>query len=500
MSHRTPVLVAVGLVLLLLGWVAATAPFGAPDEASHYLRALNIAQGHLLGPKIRYPNVPGTPAQEAFVNHDTRGVVVPARLSPPDVLCVNGRPDASGSCQEATPTGDYYPPPYVLPALALKVSHDAGTALWLSRLLSALPCAVFVVLAIALLWDGTAWSLIGLLAAVTPMVLFVGSIINPSGLDTYAALATAAAAIRLARTPRAVPGWVWIALTISGAVTALSFQAGPVFLVAAVALGAGLLGRSGLDELRVGHRSGLVGSAVALLAALVLWLVYSRVSGASHSHFGVHPFLHSLRTGVEQLGAVLRDAIGNFGSLTVHLPLVACLIWWLFVLALLGAAVWLGDRRERIVSGIGALAVLAFPVLAFAWIYRYSGFGMQGRQVLPMLILIPLAAGEVLRRSVDRRVFRRSGLSAPGIGLVAFFQIYAWWYAAGHVAGNPSRVLFFNHARWSPPLGWGPWVAVACLGALALLASALLDAASSANGVRSARDRPTLDMEVGAPS
>ena len=464
-----------GLTLLLAAWVIATQPFGAPDEASHYLRALNISQGHLLGPKIPYPNVPLTPVAQAFVNHDTRAVMVPAPLSPPDVSCVNGKRDLGGSCVEATPTGDYFPPAYVLPALALKASSDATTGLWVSRFLSAAVCLAFIVLAVALLWDETGWSLLGLLAAITPMVLFVSSILNPSGLDTAASIAFAAAGLRIARTPERAPAWVWAALAISGAFTILSFQAGPGFALADLAVGVALLGGSGVRALRRSHPRPLAISGGVLAISLIAWFVYSRVSGASHSHFGFTPIRHSLRVGLDQLPAVLRDAVGNFGSLTIGLPSAARWIWWLLVLALVGGALWLGSRRERVLMAVVTVLALAFPVLSYAWVYRYSGFGMQGRQVLPVLILIPLLAGELVCRHRERLASVRSRrLLVAAIAGIALFQVYAWWYDAADTAGAHGALRFYAHARWNPPLGWLPWIAVVILGGVALLRSAWL--------------------------
>ena len=472
------VLLGIGLTLLLAAWVVGTPPFGAPDEASHYLRALNIAQGHLLGRKISYPNVTITPTAQAFVNHDTRAVHVPARLSPPDVLCVEGRPDVRGSCAEASPTGDYYPPAYLLPAVALKIASTANRALWASRFLSAALCLAFILLASALLWGGSLISLIGLLAALTPMVLFVSSILNPSGLETAASIALAAAALRIGREPARARGWVWAALMLCGVVTALSFQAGPAFLIFDLLVAAAVLGGAGLREL---NRRPLVVTALVLGAALVVWFAYARYSGASHSHFGITPIRASLHAGVLQLGHVLRDAVGSFGSLTIRLPLAAQAIWWGIVLALAAGALCVGTRGERLAMGFVLVLALAFPVLAYAWVYRYSGFGMQGRQVLPVLVLIPLAAGEQLHR-------HRTRLNAPraraalraAVGLIAVFQAYAWWYDAHHAAGAPSRLLFWTHASWSPPLGWVPWAIAAALGALSLLAvaarSAIVDA------------------------
>ena len=42
-------LLVLGLALLMAAWIVATQPFGAPDEPSHYQRALSIVNGKILG-------------------------------------------------------------------------------------------------------------------------------------------------------------------------------------------------------------------------------------------------------------------------------------------------------------------------------------------------------------------------------------------------------------------------------------------------------------------
>ena len=217
-----------GLALLLAAWVVATQPWQAPDEASHYQRAMSIANGRILGPKLDYTTAPGTPTQLRFIDHDTRGVLMPARLSPPNVVCMNGKPDVTGSCLEEDPNGNFPPLVYFLPAAALSVSHDASTAIWLARVvIGASLASPFCCSALALLWDGTGWSILGLFAAITPMVLFTSSIMNSSGPQIASCVAFTAAILRITRSPRLTPRWVWVAFVVAGAVTIL---AGPIGL------------------------------------------------------------------------------------------------------------------------------------------------------------------------------------------------------------------------------------------------------------------------------
>ena len=77
----------------MIAWVAATPPFGAPDEPSHYNRALGLAHGTILGPKVDYELVPGLlPDQLRFIDHDTRAVNVLAAMVPPGILCIGTGP------------------------------------------------------------------------------------------------------------------------------------------------------------------------------------------------------------------------------------------------------------------------------------------------------------------------------------------------------------------------------------------------------------------------
>jgi Predicted membrane protein (DUF2142) len=213
------------------------------------------------------------------------------------------------------------------------------------------------------------------------------------------------------------------------------------------------------------------------VGAVALWVVYGRISGVAHGHFSVSPFPLSLRGATHHLPQVLRDAIGHFGAMTIQLPEAAIWVWWILVLVLVAVGLLLGGRRERVALGAVVIGVLAFPVLAQAWIYRFSGFGLQGRQVLPILVLIPLVAGELAGRHMAGRSPARPRWPLGGaLALIAVLQAYAWWYNARNVAGAPDTVRFYAHALWSPPLGWVPLIVMVALGTISLLGFAVREA------------------------
>lgn len=122
-------------------------------------------------------------------------------------------------------------------------------------------------------------------------------------------------------------------------------------------------------------------------------------------------------------------------------------------------------------------AVVA-PVAFYALFTRPTGFGLQGRQLLPALVLVPLLAGEMVYRSATVNAPRaRVGVLQRSVPmLVAIVQIGAWWVNARRFAvGDHGPFWFFAHPAWSPPAGWTPWLtavilAVACLSIVALSA------------------------------
>jgi hypothetical protein len=122
---------------------------------------------------------------------------------------------------ETTPVGNYQPLPYCLPGLFTHLGSSPFEADWLGRCAAGITCWCFLVLAVALLWNGSPLSLVGLLVASSPMALFVAASLTPSGLEIAAGVAFAASLCRVWRDD-AVRGPVWLVLGAAGATLALS--------------------------------------------------------------------------------------------------------------------------------------------------------------------------------------------------------------------------------------------------------------------------------------
>ena len=271
-----PLLLSAGYALLLAAWIFGNPPFAAPDEAGHYLRAIGIGNGQPIGEPSDYRDPGRSPKQLAFSRQTAREVSVPAGLAPDYFGCNAFLPELSAGCQRDVPTpparvlrathvGAYLPLPYLLPAAAIRAG-DGPAADRLGRLASAALVLALLVATIFALWarDQGALSLLGLVAAVTPMVVF------------WARWSTAAAwrSSRGIPSPRPScasppggrrPDGVWLLLGVSGCLLALSRPLGPAWIVLIVVLiialegwgwrnGVFAAGRTGSDVRRRGAR------------------------------------------------------------------------------------------------------------------------------------------------------------------------------------------------------------------------------------------------------
>lgn len=505
-----PTLLCAAYGLLLLSWAMSNAPFAGADETSHYVRAIAVGDGQLVGPLDPYTTAdfPNSPTTLGWLNDATRAVTVPGdKLSRTatcnafhvlvSAACLDDPAAITGTTVVQNPVGNYQPLPYVLPGLAIDRTDGPFTADRLGRLVSALSCWVFLCLAVRLAWNREAPSLVGIALAVTPMVLFTASIINPSGLEIATGLAFAAAVLRLRQHERP-PAWVWAATAVSGFTLSLSRSPGPVWVVVDLVVLTLLLS---WRETGRRLRAQPVAATITLLV-LVLGIVLNRIwEGLYGSRLRltlaeVRALGRPSRT---LLDTLFRQQVGNFGWTETPMSPTLVFAWFALVLLLVVLALVLGTWRERIVlvlTTVGAVAVtIGLQVVFLAG----TGFGAQGRHVLPVTVMVPLLAGHILAEHRTRipahprpRPQILGGSSAAVVGLlvavlVAVVQVGGWYTnSRRNAVGAAGPRWFFSHPEWQPPLGWYPWLAITVVaGALTVIALCL------PGGLLPARPGPT---------
>lgn len=481
---------AVGYGLLLLSWAMSNSPGSSPDEPAHLTKALGVATGQWSGQEADYPVTPefGAP-QLPWINSVTRSFQVPRGATFGTIATCNAfRPEEPSTCidralarraggamsAEKTHVGSYQPAPYLPIGLAARAAGASGHAAVVGgRLVVVGVSFVLIALAGASLWSDAwrRWSMVGLTVAVTPMVVFLGASLSPSGMEIAGGLAMSAGVIAIARTaePRRL---AWAALGSGGAVMALSRSTGPVWAAALLVLFVALSGlRGSVIRLRSGGRAAVASMASIALAgaATLVWDLAFMPAPPSSPQPG------RILEAVAHLPELLRQSIGVFGWLDTAMPALAYTAWRVMLIALVGLALLVGTRRERFVLLGTALGVLIATIaLALVAVFP-TGFGTQARYTLPLAVAVPLVAGEI----VARRRHRLGGLLPARLPLVfagtAAVVHFVGWYANGrrHGVGTDGPMWFIGRGEWSPPIGWALWAAIAACGAALLIASAL---------------------------
>ncbi len=492
-----PIVFGLAYALLFAGWVGGDPPFAAPDEWSHYLRTLGVADGELIGAPYTYELGPTASDHDrrtyAWINDAARLVRVPPGLFIPGFDCNAGRPAQSAACLyrltpipeatiQATPVGNYQPLPYLLPALVITRARDPYGADWLGRAVGALACWLCLAVALRLLWNGRAVSLVGTLLALSPMVIFIGAALTPSGLEIMSGFLFAAALLRLWREEHAGVGY-WLVAGVAGALLALSRSTGPLYVAIDLLVFAALIGPRGLwGRVRARWPGPAEGGAI-IAVGVVLSRLWERAYG-SHLRLDPANIPAQLGPAARRVATIVLENVGVFGSLDTVLPDNVRVVWVAALGAIIALALLAGTWWERLVLAATALGNLAV-IFAFSVILVVgTTFDVQGRHILPLAVLVPLLAGEILARRADRFPARLAGLPlrragdwafaalASGVGL---FQLFAWyWNARRQGVGLLGKLRFFDRAEWYPPGGWQLWAVLIVLGAALLALPALL--------------------------
>ena len=259
------------------------------------VHALAVGQGQITGRPGPSPNRPvGMPATVRFWDQTTRYFSVDARRSPDGTYscvartldqpanCTDGAkcqryvppgvkrcPDPGGSVPgnrvNSTYTGTYEPTLYAIPGLAARLATDDVGAMRLARLGAVIFGTACVMVAAALLWDRRArgLSFVGLIVALTPMVLYMNGVLNPNGGEMVLTACFFAAVLRVLRGNERASRWTWAALGVSGGLLAVSRPITWLWIAVAAAIALALGARRALAVLRArrparlgGHRSG----------------------------------------------------------------------------------------------------------------------------------------------------------------------------------------------------------------------------------------------------
>jgi len=477
-ARRGATLFVLPYLLLGVAWLGSNPVAAAPDEDAHLVKALGVARLDIGDPYAG----PVNPSELGAVRNasTSRVVTISAQLSPAGYTCFQFLPEVTADCQPghpaangevlATTTIGAYPPFAYLPlGLAARAASSPEQALTQGRVVVLAETAVLLWLAS---WHLVRWlgrrALVGVALALTPVAVFCTAILNTSGLEIFGAIGVAAVVTVVARRPESMAHrGTQVVMLVSGSALILSRQLGMVTMAALVAL---LLGVGGWPDLWQGLRRGsrLLVSSVVLLGAEAIAVTAWEVRFDHPALLGPWVSRPSLVAFVHQLPQLTQEGIGRFGWLETRMPSWSAYSWAVAITALVVTALLVGRRRDRIVLGVMLLAAPLLAYLTYSRVFYPVGAGLQGRHLLPFLSFVPVYAGIVLTERLTSRSLGRL-VTAAAVALPAL-QLYGLYlngkrYAVGLTSGP---LWFLPDARWSPPLGWYPWLLLGLLACVAM--------------------------------
>lgn len=466
------------LFVIAVAWVVASPLSSGPDESGHVAKAAGVVRGQFAGAPtstsgittFRVPADVGDVggAMTCFAGNPNRWA---ACAPSPDGFTTAPRVVTSG-------VGSYDPLYYAVvgwPSLVVHGAHSFFAMRAMSALLSTFLLAI--VFWVAARSDRARWLVVGAAVAMTPMVLYLGSVVNASGLEVSGTAAVTALGWSLlhGRERPAVAEAVLLAVAV--VLTASARTTSPLFVVVALVALCCTVPFARLRQV-AGTRAVWTAAAVAavLVVPALVWTLAVAVPG------GYIPSSDPARPGVRDavwhslwsLGDHGRGMIGVFGWQDSRLPEPVFTGWT----AGIGAAVVLGlttIRRAWVPVLLLSVSVLLLPAVFQATSAHRFGYIWQGRYGLPALVALVLVAVALGGRTALRRTspvpLTAVLWTAWGVAQVTAFLTVYHRYSVG--VGGPWDVMW-RGAGWQAPHGLAPWLILVVVGSVGLGAVAVL--------------------------
>jgi hypothetical protein len=338
---------------------------------------------------------------------------------------------------------------------------DGPTGMYGMRLVSAALGSAMLASAVvtAFQWSRRRrYPLAAVLAAATPMVLFLNGAVNPNSLEAASAILLWTAVLSLLTDPR--PELVPRLLTRAGLATiALESvrQLGPAWALVIVVCAA-LAGQTGALREVLRRPAVWLWTAVVGVVGLgsIAWTAKFNVlgTGGTAATFPNLTFAVAAKHTLGESVDYLRQMVGYFGWLDVRTPYHLSELWFVPVLALIGAATAAGKRRDVAALVLLAGSVIAIPVLAQGRQAQSLGYIWQGRYLLAVATGLPLLAAAILAKREPRRERLNSAVTRLPVAVTASTLVLGFlmfYTTLRRYAVGTHGPLFLVHTTWTPP-------------------------------------------------
>jgi hypothetical protein len=470
-----------GLSLLSIAWAFASPLGSGPDEPAHFIKAASVVRGQLVGPQGDTGNIVDVPRYVAWTATQDcfRFDITQAADCAPAL-----QGDPAEIVTTETSAGYYNPVYYTLVGWPTLLFSDTS-GLYAVRIVSALISSAMLAASFAMVaaWRRRTLPTVGLLVALTPMVIYVNGVANPSAFEITGTLAAFVAMLSIITQPSASLLTRRIVVLVTSGVLALGARTvSPLWVALALAVPLLLLGWSDLKRLLT-KRPVVIGTSIIVAAAAlaVAWNTLStrlapdaRSSPSATDGFQVFPdvgaspifgFLKMITLSVTNG----NDMIGNFGWMDTPVPDTTIVVWTVLMGSIVLLAVYFLRAKA---AAFGAALILCFffvPPLIQAAFITTGGYIWQGRYGLPILTM--LVFGLAAAVSVYRAGRAPAGGSMTRLVVVvaavcAYAQGYAFASALHRnvVGSSTAWKEMITRPAWSPPGGVLLVLAVFALG------------------------------------
>ncbi|HXY42749.1 MAG TPA: DUF2142 domain-containing protein [Acidimicrobiales bacterium] len=479
---------------LIAAWSLAAPVYSGPDEPAQVLRAVSVAHGQLLGQAAEGPANPRT------------WVVVPQAYAIGNELvrCFRRHPDVPASCaprldvsSEPVSVTTYvgrYPPLYYLLVgwPSLLVASTAGVHLM--RFASALLSALMLALALYAIrrWSAATTLPLGVLVSATPMVFYLGGMVNPNGLEITAAICLWVSGLVLFIEHRQRPPVGLLAIVTVSALVLTSMRALSPFWTVAILIALISLG-SWRQAWRLVRDRRAFRVAAGLLVAVGLgaaaWIVGDHAFDVIRAGTQVSPRASNgrvLALAVRTAPSWIPQMVGIFGSLDTPAPQWALDIWYAATLAVVALGLLSAQARRRAV--LVGVVIVGFCVSVLVQFLQARDHGLlwEGRYLLPFAVGVPLVSTALAARSprmsaLWRRLTPVLAVALSVAGVASLFQALRR-YTVGATGSLDLR------GAWQPRGGSWTVMALAVM-ATAAFAGGILVACRAQRGAIAAQTR-----------
>ena len=451
-KSRPLVSITLAFFLVIGVWSQLTPLFAAPDEPAGYIRGAALVRGKFVGIDI---------AASQETSYWSTYVDIPQQFGVAQLVpwCFVGKPDTPACSQpleKLTPVeqprtdmGRYPPVGYFASGLGSLIGAT-DFSVRLGRLINAAVCSFLIALGCINILSNRR-SIIVVLAAVTPGVIFFSSVISSSAIEISASICLWCSFTTLLSTTKI------LRLTLSSVAISSSLLtlARPIGVVnVAIIVGISLIAQAEFKESVARTISSwrvIVAMATSLTLMIAWYLkIYSHHLGERVVTDPSNPtFRQIVEQSLSDTSLKISESIGNFGWLDTPTP---TFVAWFFValFALIIAQNWHQVSKANRYAVVCLALMIPFLMI---FINRNTQnllrtYGVQGRYLTPLIAGIPIIIGAVW---VPRKKSAKIIIFGWAVAIFATAINVIRRYSVGIKPNNFFEM--FSNPIWQPPLG-----------------------------------------------